>query len=54
MTDSNGKSVGIALGTLDDANLVRPTVHGWVAARLDWFDTADGLPRYAEDPPYDL
>jgi hypothetical protein len=54
MTDDEGKSVGITLGTLDDPNLVRPTVHGWTSARLAWFDTADDLPRYPEYPPYDL
>ena len=54
MTDINGKSVGITLGTLDDPNLVAPTVHGWTSARLNWFSTADDLPRYPEYPPYDL
>jgi hypothetical protein len=54
MTDINDKSVGVTLGTLDDANLVQPTVHGWTDARLRWFDTTDDLPRYPEYPPYDL
>jgi hypothetical protein len=54
MTDINDKSVGVTLGTLDDANLVHPTVHGWTSARLAWFEIADDLPRYPEYPPYEL
>jgi hypothetical protein len=54
MTDIREKSVGVTLGTLDDGDLVRPTVHGWTSARLAWFETADDLPRYPEYPPYDV
>ena len=54
MTDPRGRSVGVALGTLDDPNAVAPTTHGWDSARLSWFDLADDLPRHDEDPPYDL
>ncbi len=54
MTDNANRSVGVTLGTLDDANAVRPTVHGWTSARLDWLRMEDGLPRHPESPPYDL
>jgi hypothetical protein len=54
MTDSSGKSVGVTLGTLDNPEHVRPTVHGWESQRIDWFDLTDMLPRYADHPPYDL
>jgi hypothetical protein len=54
MTDRENRSVGITLGTLDDANLVRPTLHGWTSSRLAWFETADDLPGYPEYPPYDV
>ncbi len=54
MTDAAGVSVGITLGTLDAPEAVRPTVHGWESERLAWFEVADGLPRYARAPPYDV
>jgi len=54
MTDAQGKSVGVTLGTLDEPDAVSPTVHGWYGARLKWFCIADGLPRFLESPPYDL
>ena len=54
MTDNANRSVGVTLGTLDDAGAVRPTVHGWTSKRLAWLQIADDLPRHAESPPYDL
>jgi len=54
MTDDRGASIGITLGTLDRPDAVRPTVHGWESERLEWFRTADALPRYPKAPPYDL
>jgi hypothetical protein len=54
MTDDEGRSVGVALGTLDEPALVRPTVHGWDSMRLPWLCLDDHLPRYPADPPYDL
>ena len=54
MTDDDGRSVGITVATLDDPALVPPTVHGWDSARISWCVLADDLPRYPEDPPYDL
>ncbi len=54
MTDDADRSVGVTLGSLDDAQAVRPTVHGWAGARLAWLEIADDLPRHLESPPYDL
>jgi hypothetical protein len=54
MTDAQGRSVGVTLGTLDEPAAVSPSVHGWYGARVEWFDVADGLPRFLESPPYDL
>jgi hypothetical protein len=54
MTDDEGRSVGITLGTLDDPAAVTPTVHGWMSAKVSWLCLADELPRYEREPPYDL
>ncbi|HLY58805.1 MAG TPA: GFA family protein [Stellaceae bacterium] len=54
MTDPGRRSVGVLLATLDTPEALAPTQHGWVSARIPWFDTADDLPRHAESPPYDL
>jgi hypothetical protein len=54
MTDADGRSVGVTLGTLDEPGSVRPTVHGWTAERVDWLALADGLPEFPGTPPHDL
>ena len=54
MTDDEGRSVGVTLGTLDGPSAVTPTVHGWASAQVEWLDLTDDLPRYERDPPYDL
>lgn len=53
MTDQDGTSVGIMLGTLDDATKLRPTAHGWWSAHLPWLKLDDGLVHWPKDPPYD-
>lgn len=53
MTDDQNRSVGVTLGTLDHPEAVRPTVHGWMSARIAWEALDDTLPRYREAPPYD-
>lgn len=53
MTDPDGTSVGIMLGTLDDAEALRPTGHGWWSAHVSWLKLDDKLPRWPKDPPYD-
>jgi len=54
MTDPEARSIGAPLGALDEPSALRPTVHGWVSSRVAWCEIADDLPRYQEDPPYDL
>ncbi|WP_181703885.1 GFA family protein [Chthonobacter albigriseus] len=54
MTDPAGKSVGVTVGTLDDPERIRPTVHGWDGARVSWLHIADDLPRFPADIPYDV
>ncbi|BBE72438.1 GFA family protein [Oharaeibacter diazotrophicus] len=54
MTDREGRSVGVTLGTLDDPEAVRPTAHGFDAERPSWLPVCDGLPRFDGAPPYDL
>jgi hypothetical protein len=54
MTDDSGVTVGILLGSLDELQHVKPTLHGWDSARIAWFDLADSLPRYPGTPPHDL
>jgi hypothetical protein len=39
----------VTLASLDDPEAVRPSCHIWTASRIDWFDTADDLPRYREN-----
>ena len=54
MTDDEGRSVGVTLGSLDDPSAVKPTVHGWASAQISWLCLTDDLPRYEREPPYDL
>lgn len=54
MTDRDNRSIGINIGTLDEPDAVRPTVHGWYSAKICWFETTDDLDRHPETPPYDL
>ncbi len=54
MTDDEGRSVGLMLGTLDNPEALAPTAHGWQSRQLAWLALSDNLPRWPEDPPYDL
>ena len=53
MTDDEGHSVGVTVGTLDDKEAVAPAAHGWDGDRPRWLCLADDLPRFAADPGYD-
>lgn len=53
MTDAEGRSVGVTLGTLDNKEAVAPAAHGWDGDRPRWLCLADDLPRFAADPDYD-
>jgi len=54
MTDSEGRSVGVTLGSLDAPEAIRPTVQGWVCERVSWQAVDESLPAYDKAPPYDL
>ncbi|MCL1633233.1 GFA family protein [Luteimonas sp. SX5] len=43
--------IDISLGSLDDPEAIRPTLHYWDNEHLSWVDFADGLPRHPEFPP---
>lgn len=38
--------VQVALGALDNPEMVQPQDHVWTRSRLSWFDTSDDLPRF--------
>ena len=44
-------TVDVNLATLDAPESVKPRCHVWTDSRIPWFDTADRLPRYADDGP---
>lgn len=50
---SGGDTIGILLGTLDDASGLIPTGHGWTSDRVSWLKIDDGLPHWAKDAPHD-
>jgi hypothetical protein len=50
---SGGDTIGIMLGTLDDAGGLAPKAHGFEAERLSWLHIVDELPRWPKAPPYD-
>ena len=39
--------ISVAIGSLDNAELVVPRVHQWWANRLSWYTVQDDLPRFA-------
>ena len=43
--------IDLNIASLDDPEAVTPQYHIWTASRIAWFDTADDLPRYADDGP---
>lgn len=44
--------IDIPIGSLDDPNAIKPTLHFWYSQHLDWVEFADDLPRHAEFPPF--
>lgn len=43
--------VDVTIPSLDDPERATPEFHIWRSSRLDWFDTADALPRYDRQEP---
>ena len=44
--DHQPDTIDFTIATLDDAGGVRPQFHIFFGSRIEWFDTADRLPRY--------
>ena len=44
--------VDVTIGSLDDPEAIRPTLHYWHAKHLSWAEFADDLPRHQELPPF--
>ena len=47
----HGRTVDINTVTLDDPGLAPPRYHIWRMSRIDWFETADHLPRFDDQGP---
>lgn len=41
----------MAAGSLDDANVIEPTLHAFTSRRVKWLKLSDGLPEYPEAEP---
>jgi hypothetical protein len=46
----DGAYIHIAMGTLVDDPLIRPTMHIFVGSKAPWFTITDSLPQYDEFP----
>jgi hypothetical protein len=44
--------IDIAVGSLDNPEAVKPTLHYWYSKHLSWADFAGTLPRHPELPPF--
>ena len=44
--DHQPDTIDFTIGSLDDPELVRPQFHIFFGSRIEWFDSADRLPRY--------
>jgi hypothetical protein len=44
--------IDITIGSLDNPEAVKPTLHYWHSKHLSWAEFADTLPRHAELPPF--
>ncbi|OLP15810.1 hypothetical protein BST81_24105 [Leptolyngbya sp. 'hensonii'] len=44
--------IDITIGSLDNPESVKPTLHYWHSKHLSWAEFADTLPRHPELPPF--
>lgn len=44
--------IDITIGSLDDPESVKPTLHYWHSKHVTWAEFADTLPRHSEFPPF--
>ncbi|HVN29142.1 MAG TPA: GFA family protein [Candidatus Binataceae bacterium] len=49
--DDNPKTLGLAMGTLDDDPGVRPAFHVFVGSKAPWHEITDALPQFDALPP---
>jgi hypothetical protein len=49
--DSPADAIDVNTATLDEPGKVHPKLHIWTASRIDWFETADDLPRFDREEP---
>jgi hypothetical protein len=45
LSDEHSDAIDIAIGTLDDDPIVRPSLHIFVGSKAAWYEIADGLPQ---------
>lgn len=50
VAESHAGGFWVAVGTLDDDPLVRPSLHMFVGSKAPWYEIADDLPRHREWP----
>jgi len=43
--------IDITVGSFDDPEMVKPSMHYWHSKHLSWVEFSDSLPRHAEFPP---
>jgi len=48
---TDGPTIGIALGAMDDPNTLPPQMHIWVSRKVGWLKLDDGLPQVPEGAP---
>lgn len=44
--------IDITIGSLDNPESIKPTLHYWHSKHLSWVEFADSLPRHPELPPF--
>ena len=45
------ETLGLAMGTLDDDPVIRPSFHVFVGSKAPWFEITDRLPQFDTLPP---
>jgi hypothetical protein len=49
--DDNPETLGLAMGTLDDDPVIRPSFHVFVGSKAPWFEITDHLTKFDGFPP---
>ncbi len=44
--------IDLTIGSLDNPESIKPTLHYWYSKHLSWAEFDDTLPRYPELPPF--